>query len=187
MKHFSELASEDEYRRGIGFSRLADTLQNTLKVLEKPVMDKLLQPGPLKKARETAKTLLPQCAVLNAGTHNLRENPSNKRRKVQGDDKPRPTYEAIHDACTALLNWLKDPKDDLRTFMALMSQGGAFFSFQVMEKSARAFANFSHHNTIEHAKAAAQSRLLGGAKPPDAGSAASSRTQGDTDEASLFG
>ena len=109
VKHFSELASEDEYRRGIGFKRLADTLQNTLKVLEKPVMDQLLQPGPLKKARDTAKTLLPHCAVLNAGTHNLRENPSNKRRKVQGDDKPRPTYEAIHDACTALMSWLKDP------------------------------------------------------------------------------
>ena len=168
----SEWCSKEGYRRGIGLSRLCESLLSAAAELEAENVKFVVQPAIHAKAMEEFNTIKDALKVLNGG----KATESGGRvtlysMKAKQMSSTGPSADAIATAAETIYDWLKLPKTPLRALLAILSSGGPFYAAAVNEKMARAAistegGNYALQDVVEAAKAR---RLSGGAssKPPE--------------------
>ena len=140
----SELASQDNYRMGIGLSRFAEAVLAGIEKLSDPNVKAALKEDVWEKASEEAERMTPFLKALNAGKGSQQDNQREdagfaamrKRAKLS---QPAHTEDAIRAAAIAVHAWLAADQSPLRAVLHILGAGGAFYVATVNEKVARAF------------------------------------------------
>jgi hypothetical protein len=158
-RFFSELAAGadhgGDYRVGIGLSRFAGLCVEVGKELKTNAnLRKCLQPKVIEKAVEEFDTLEVHFNRLNAGKDFLNEKQSKeetfggakKRRLNQPDGVAAPpTARELEESAGALFAWLqKGLSSNFRMLAAIIGNGGVFYAFEAMDKTARAWVQHHH-------------------------------------------
>jgi hypothetical protein len=148
-KFHSELASDGDYRVGIGLSRLCEIMTTVIEELTARVdLRKCLNPLVLAKADAEAAELLPHFATLNAGKASLAGLKEDsfcglKRRKKEPQTSgltASPGPAALAASSKKLCEWLSlGTASPLRMLIVFLSAGGVFFAAHVADKTARAW------------------------------------------------
>jgi hypothetical protein len=138
--YLAEWPDEDDYRRGVAISRLAQVLEAAITMLTDPKMAKLLDKTILEKAYSEAAALLPHLQILNGGKASKEvKRPSlaslNAMKEVPKNE------EEVSTAAKKLHAWLKQSNSTLRALLSFLSQGGVFYSATVAEKTARSYVH----------------------------------------------
>jgi hypothetical protein len=131
---FSEFCSDDPYRRGIGGSRHAETMQNFGQVLEDPMMEKLLNTDILKKVKDEYAAIKPMLATLNGGKTSGGTSKSFLtmcKQDVKKEQAP------VEEAAAAVYEWLSNENSAIHGFLQVMSWGGVFYAAMCSDKVAR--------------------------------------------------
>ena len=133
-EYHCEICSDDPVRRGIGISRMAQTMLGIVDYVLQPNLDRLIHKDVLEIIQQEATELRPHLLKLNMGP---------QMEKTKHDDAN------LKIAAKALHDWFKKPaetkKMSLRTFIALQSHDGQFFAAQVQDKLFRGWIN---HNNV---------------------------------------
>ena len=139
VEFFSELASDDPYRRGIGLSRMSQCLCAAGELLESEFLAKVVKVEILDKAKAGWEELKPHATALNsgraattAGRLSLGSLASMSQSTVNVGDAE------MSEAASAVYAWLMKPQAPFRGLLSLLSLGGSFFVGSVNEKMARA-------------------------------------------------
>ena len=167
--YLAEWPDEDDYRRGIAISRLAQVLQAAIIVLTDKKMAKLLDKIILEKAQVEANALLPHLRILNGGKAS--QEPRKTTLGSLGTAKEVPkTEEEVSNSAKELHAWLQQPTSTLRALLSFLSQGGVFYSATVAEKTARSYVHCKQASPEEFSRIA-KARLCrvknDDAAPPD--------------------
>ena len=185
----SELAATEEtggnYRVGIGLSRFAETMLVAIEDLKKPIMTQLIQETPLASAKNEANELEPHFKILSVGKGRQEDTQTSangfgklRKRKARQQDAPAVSAQETEEAAKQIYQWLTKPQSPLRSILAILSSGAAFYAASVSEKVARAWVS-QKPATIEDAVTAAIARTGGEGPAIQAGI--------DDDTAGLFG
>ena len=165
----SEFAADEtqggDYRRGIGLSRLAETLLASIERLNTDNMKQLMKENYMNMAIAEADTLVPHLNVLNVGKGSQKQQGeqdggfagSRKRQRLAVVNVKQHTKDEVEAAAEAVHTWLSKPNSALRTMLHLLSSGGAFFAANTIEKVGRSWVRHGPA-TAATAKAAAWAR-----------------------------
>ena len=140
----TELASDEEWRQGVGISRSAEALLSAIKILGSEDMKKLIKDEPLNAALAEAAELKPHLENLHRGKGSQEgaQQPTLaqlKKRKVDQEPATAPCTDAEVQASAIVVHkWLKKEVTPLRAMLAFMAGNGAFFAGHVAEKTCRA-------------------------------------------------
>jgi hypothetical protein len=138
--YLAEWPDEDDYRRGVAISRLAQVLLAAIEILDDEKMTKLLDKVILLKARREAIDLLPHLRMLNGGKAS--QEPRKTTLGSLGTAKEIPKKEEeVSNSAKELHTWLQQPTSTLRALLSFLSQGGVFYSASVAEKTARSYVH----------------------------------------------
>ena len=141
--YFTELADMDDYRRGVGLSRAAETLLAMGAALDQPVFKQVCQKDILAKALREFQTLKPHLEVLNGGKASQTTKTSTslwaQAAKAQAQQAPVLEVGAVQAAAGVLYDHFDVKNSALRAFVEIMSQGGVFYSAFVADKVLRAW------------------------------------------------
>ena len=149
---YSNLASTEDLRVGIGLSQAAQALETAITRLDQPMMKKLIDPVAMKKAQDEARHLMPALTALNQGA---------KRTSSGAHDN----QISIDDAAKIYFDWSKQPSSPLRSILNLLSGGGVYYAAAVHEKVSRAWI-VPNDKTVDDVQRAAKARQT--AAPPSA-------------------
>ena len=136
-KYFAEWADEDDYRKGIAVSRLAQVLSKTIEVLKDPKFKQLLDSKVLEIAMKEALILLPHVDLLNGGKCSEKEQRVTMSSLGQTNDGPIRVQSDVEASAKVLYEWLNKDQSTLRGMISFLSQGGVFYAAAVAEKGAR--------------------------------------------------
>lgn len=169
--YFSELCDTDDYRRGVGISRAAETMLAMGAALEQPVFTQVCQKAILDKALKEFADLKPHLLVLNGGKASQTTKTSTslwaQAAKAQSAQAPL-ELASVLDAAGKVYDYYAAKNSALRAFVEIMSQGGVFYSAFVVDKVVR--ASMAHGLVAKQDFCrAAEKRLCHKAKEPSSG------------------
>ena len=153
-KYFAEWADEDDYRKGIAVSRLAQVLSKTIEVLKDPKFKQLLDQKVLEIAMKEALVLLPHVDLLNGGKCSEKEQRVTMSSLGQTNDGPIRVQSDVERSAKVLYEWLNQDQSTLRGMISFLSQGGVFYAAAVAEKGARSYVKCSTDKEADFVKAA---------------------------------
>ena len=163
---YSNLASKEDTRVGIGLSQAAQALEAAIAKLNQPMMKKLIDPGAMAKAQAEATKLLPALKALNQGKEGTSTKDgvptwSSMKRKSEAASGPHETpgggHIEIDAAAKIYFDWLHQPTSPLRSILSLLSGGGVYYAAAVHEKVSRAWA-IPNNKTVDDVQRAAKAR-----------------------------
>ena len=171
--YHSEWCSADPYRRGIALSRLCESLRAMGDQLCSDNAKAIVQPAVLEKAKEEWNTLQPHVVALDRGKASANQRVTlGSLSSTQAVPAARRDEDQVT-AATVVHAWLTKPSSPLRTVLAVLSMGGAFYVASVHEKVGRAAVAADGGNLSEADFQAAVARKNGGREAGCAAAASS--------------
>lgn len=139
---FQALGSVLAVRRELGLARAAETLTTTILALQNPTLVRWLDGSMLGSAMEEATSLQPILQILR-GRRGSSAPPTSgsplKKQRLSEDPEETPSPADLAKAARGFYTWLAEPKSVLRELIDQLSQGGAFYSGNVMAKTCLAW------------------------------------------------
>ena len=189
IEYHSELAATAEtggdYRVGVGLSRHAGLLVNTIERLkDDQTLKRLLVKDHLDKAMAEANHLLPHLKKLNFGKGSLTKDDVNESLKNLKNKRARTeeavsfaSEEDIEKAVKVLFDWLTAETSALRGLLAILSAGGLPYAAMAGERTLRAWAEAggATAETATRAAKAVRAARMGSAEPVSSSSASSTK------------
>ena len=168
--HHSNLASEESYREGVGWSQTAESLLAAIDEIKeadpknpKKLFNKLLKHELFLKAHQEAVQLEPFLRRINAGKGSEKATEAEgfgaTRERQRAHDGDAPTDAELREAVGKLRTFLQDGMNSpLRGLLSVVSSGGVFYQAAVADKVARAAVAHKVGMTLETMTIAVQGR-----------------------------